>query len=352
MLVLNPAVHNRTKLIVRIFALILPLLMLLPLLSQTAEAKPTTYVITDGDQVVVHTTNETDPHNVLEEAGLTLAAEDTFTTAPGTDETEITVRRNQNITLNYCGEIMEVTSYGETVETMLDRLGLSAYGNHVANVSLYSMTYDGMSITVDDVLQMEQTYTQELPYKTSYIDDPSLPAGEQKVAVEGVAGQVRVTAAVTYKNSVEQSRTVLNETILRQSVDEVILVGSGLEPAAEETTVTIGNGVITTSDGEVLTYTRSEQFITTAYTHTDSGCDMTTATGTTVRVGTVAVDPSVVAYGTRMFIVTNDGQYIYGIGTAEDCGSGVKGHHLDLYFPSYEECVQFGGRKATVYFLD
>lgn len=352
MLVLNPAVHDRTKLIVRIFALLLPLFMLLPVLSQTAEAKQTTYVITDGDQVVVHTTSETDPHNVLEEAGLTLAAEDTFTTAPGADETEITVRRNQNITLNYCGEIMEVTSYGETVETMLDRLGLSAYGNHVADVSLSTMTYDGMSITVDDVLHMEQTYTQEQPYKTSYIDDPSLPAGEQKIVVEGVPGQVRVTASVTYKNSVEQTRTVLNETILRQSVDEVILKGTGDGNAAKTNAPVIGDGVIITADGEILTYTRSEQFITTAYTHTDAGCDKTTATGTTVRVGTVAVDPSVVAYGTRMFIVTNDGEYIYGIGTAEDCGGGVKGHHLDLYFPTYGECVQFGGRKATVYFLD
>ena len=352
MLVLNPSVHRRTKLIVRLFALLLPVLMLLPLLSQTAEAKPTTYVITDGDQVVVHTTNETDPHNVLEEAGLTLAADDTFTTAPGTDETEITVRRNQNITLNYCGEIKEVTSYGETVETMLDRLGLSAYGDHVASVPLNTMTYDGMSITVDDVLQMEQTYTQEQPFKTSYVDDPTLPAGEQKVVVKGVPGQVRITANVTYKNSVEQSRTVLNQTILRQSVDEVILVGSGTDKTNISNTVTIGDGVITTADGEVLTYTRSEQFITTAYTHTDSGCDMITATGTTVRVGTVAVDPTVVPYGTRMFIVTNDGKYIYGIGTAEDCGGGVKGHHLDLYFPSYDECIQFGGRKATVYFLD
>lgn len=352
MLVLNPIVHDRTKLIVRIFALLLPLLMLLPLLSQTAEAKQTTYVITDGDQVVVHTTSETDPHNVLEEAGLTLAADDTFTTAPGTDETEITVRRNQNITLNYCGEMMEVTSYGETVETMLDRLGLSAYGNHVADVSLSTMTYDGMSITVDDVLQMEQTYTQEQPYKTSYVNDPTLPAGEEKVVVEGVPGQVRVTANVTYKNSVEQSRTVLSQTILRQSVDEVILVGTGEGKSSKDSAVTIGDGVIVTADGEVLTYTRSEQFITTAYTHTDAGCDKTTATGTTVRVGTVAVDPSVVPYGTRMFIVTNDGQYIYGIGTAEDCGGGVKGHHLDLYFPTYDECIQFGGRKATVYFLD
>ena len=352
MLVLNPSVHNRTKLIVRIFALILPLFLLVPLLSQTAEAKPTTYVITDGDQVVVHTTNETDPHHVLEEAGLALSADDTFTTAPGTDETEITVRRSQNITLNYCGEVMEVTSYGETLETMLDRLGLSAFGNHVASTALDTITYDGMTVTVDDVLQMEQTYTQELPYKTSYCDDPSLPAGEQKVLVEGASGQLRVTANVTYKNSVEQSRTTLSETVLQQPVDQIVLVGTGESVGTNSNAPAIGDGVIVTADGEILTYTQSEQYKATAYTHTDAGCDMTTATGTTVRKGTVAVDPRVIPYGTRMFIVTNDGSYVYGLATAEDCGGAIKGNRLDLYFPTDGECWQFGVRAATVYFLD
>ena len=77
-----------------------------------------------------------------------------------------------------------------------------------------------------------------------------------------------------------------------------------------------------------------------------------TATGTTVRVGTVAVDPTVIPYGTRMFIVTNDGTYIYGIGTAEDCGGAIVGNELDLYFDTDAECWEFGVKGCTVYFLD
>ena len=78
---------------------------------------------------------------------------------------------------------------------------------------------------------------------------------------------------------------------------------------------------------------------------------MTTATGTTVRVGTVAVDPTVIPYGTRMFIVSNDGNYVYGIGTAEDCGGAIKGNRLDLYYPTDAECFAFGRIGCTVYFL-
>ena len=116
--------------------------------------------------------------------------------------------------------------------------------------------------------------------------------------------------------------------------------------------LTIGDGVIITADGQVLTYSHTDQFLATAYTHTDPGCNMTTSTGTTVRVGTVAVDPRVIPYGTRMFIICNDGTYIYGIGTAEDCGGAIKNKRLDLYFPTDWECVQFGVHTCTVYFLD
>ena len=130
------------------------------------------------------------------------------------------------------------------------------------------------------------------------------------------------------------------------------MVGTGTELDSESNAPAIGDGVIVTADGEILTYSRSEQFTATAYTHTDEGCNMITATGTTVRTGTIAVDPSVIPYGTRMFIVTNDGSYIYGIGTAEDCGGAIKGNRLDLYFSTDAECWQFGVRGCTVYFLD
>ena len=69
------------------------------------------------------------------------------------------------------------------------------------------------------------------------------------------------------------------------------------------------------------------------------------------RVGAIAVDPTVIPYGTRMFIVTNDGEYVYGIATAEDCGGGIKGNHVDLFFNTVEECFQFGVRDCIIYFL-
>lgn len=340
------------KVMVRIFALVLPLLFLLPVLSQTVLAQ-NTYVITDGTEVTVHKTYETDLDEVLDEAGIALGKGDTYIAKEADGVSEITVRRNQNITVYNCGTAVTLTSYGEALGALLQRCNIPTDGNYQVSLPLDTQTYDGMEVAVDCVITMEQTYTQVLPYETTYCYDPNMAEGTQKVMVEGTDGQVCKTANVTYINSQETEREVLTETVVQESVSRIVVVGT----ATQQTPVNpnapaIGNGVIVTSEGEVLTYSHSDQFKTTAYTHTDEGCDMITATGTTVRWGTVAVDPKVIPYGTRMFIVSNDGQYIYGISTAEDCGGGVKGKHIDLYFPTDPECWTYGVRSATVYFLN
>ena len=76
----------------------------------------------------------------------------------------------------------------------------------------------------------------------------------------------------------------------------------------------------------------------TAYCGCEScseGWGSMTATGRTAREGhTVAVDPSVIPYFTQLEI---DGT-VY---TAEDCGGGVNGYHIDVYFDSHAECEAF-----------
>ena len=344
-------VEKRKSLLIRVASMVLPMVILLALLVPTVFAQ-TTYVITDGDQVKVYTTFASNPASVLNQAGFELGEDDTYTTQPGDGVSEITVQRSQLITVNNCGEQIQVSSYGETLEMLLNRLGIPSYGAYSVSLPLDTETYDGMEVTVSCTVEMEQTYTVDIPYESIECFDPSLPEGQREVLVEGVIGQVRKTANVTYVDSKETSHNVISETVIQQPVNEIIMVGTGTEETANSKAPAIGDGVIVTADGEVLTYSRKEQYTATAYTHTDAGCNMTTATGTTVRMGTVAVDPTMIPYGTRMFIVANDGSYIYGIGTAEDCGGAIKGNRLDLYFGTDAECWQFGVRGCTVYFLD
>lgn len=66
-----------------------------------------------------------------------------------------------------------------------------------------------------------------------------------------------------------------------------------------------------------------------------------TATGMPVGWGVVAVDPSVIPLGTKLYIPG------YGQGVAADVGGGIKGAIIDLWMP-YSKCMQWGRRTVTI----
>ena len=256
---------KRKVLLIRTIAILFPLCLIL-LLSQTAFAK-NTYVITDGDRVFTYTTSATDPRQVLGEAGLELDEDDTYTTTEENGTSEITVRRNQTIYINYYGEEMTATSLGETVAELLARLNLSLGANDTISWPLSEDTFDGMRLRVENVIRQDQTYTITIPHETTYCYDPSLPEGMEQVIVEGVDGELLCTATVTYINREEVSRTILSQTVNRSAVEEVIAIGTGLAtaPASDAHMPIITDNMIILPNGEVLTYVATTTGRATAY---------------------------------------------------------------------------------------
>jgi 3D (Asp-Asp-Asp) domain-containing protein len=68
----------------------------------------------------------------------------------------------------------------------------------------------------------------------------------------------------------------------------------------------------------------------------------TTATGIPVGWGVVAVDPSFIPLGTRMFVPG------YGEGVAADTGSAVQGAMIDLWFPTCAQALAWGRQTITI----
>ena len=77
----------------------------------------------------------------------------------------------------------------------------------------------------------------------------------------------------------------------------------------------IGENTITTSNG--TTYTYSQKLTVKATAYSCEGYTGYTYSGTVARVGAIAVDPNYIPLGTKMYIVSNDGQYVYGYCVAE-----------------------------------
>ena len=75
--------------------------------------------------------------------------------------------------------------------------------------------------------------------------------------------------------------------------------------------------------------------------------DTITSTGTVPKAGyTIAVDPSVIPYGTRVYIPEFDKVFV-----AEDCGSAIKGNRIDIFMQREPKCNEWGVRNITIHIL-
>lgn len=341
---------RRRNVFLYIFLIALPLIFLVTMLSQSVFAQ-NTFVITDGDQVIVHTTYASDPASALYEAGVDADPGEYYTTQSEDGVYDITVRRDDSVAVNYCGEHMDILIEDDTVGALLKRAGLAVGEGYVISCDLNAEPVDGMTITVDHIVTMEEVYTVDVPFDTTTVEDPYLLEGDERIITEGVVGQVLYTADVEYRNAEEISRTVKNKEVICQTQKQVVAVGTGEKVGEKAEMPLIGEDVIVLPSGEVLTYYKKDTYKATAYTKYDEGCNDTTACMTKVKWGVVAVDPDVIPYGTRMFIINKSGKFVYGIGTAEDCGGAIQGKRLDLYMPTLSQAFGYGRKDVDVYFL-
>ena len=352
------------------------------LLSQTVFAQ-TSYIITDGDRVTVHRSYSSDPYEVLTEAGIELEEEDTYETGYADGMNQITVRRMQMVTVINRGAQSVIGTYGETVGSLLTRMGITPGTGDTLSCSSETQTYDGMTI---ELVHTETRIEEEdtvVPYPVNYYEDPDLEPDAEIVLVAGQNGLTHVKSEVTYRNGKEVSRVIVQETVKTKPVTQLVIRGvdrtimeQPADPEPTEQSVSSGStssggssssgpstsggsrydgsaetdgNVIMTSSGESYTYVDVMTCSATAYTC--EGYVGHTYSGTLARVGAIAVDPTVIPLGTKMYVVSNDGQYVYGYCVAEDIGGGIKGNKIDLYFDTYAECWDFGVRMCTVYIL-
>ncbi len=105
--------------------------------------------------------------------------------------------------------------------------------------------------------------------------------------------------------------------------------------------ITAGNKVIDASNIDESN-TVSLDVKATAYAG-----DTITSTGTVPTEGTtIAVDPSVIPYGSKVYIPEFDKVF-----TAEDCGSAIKGNRIDIFMESEAKCNEWGVKNITIYML-
>lgn len=86
--------------------------------------------------------------------------------------------------------------------------------------------------------------------------------------------------------------------------------------------------------------------VATGYSPQEPGLSDHTATGLKAQHGVVAVDPTVIPLGTRLYV---EG---YGNAIAGDTGGAIKGNRIDLCFDTLAECNAYGKRTVRVEILE
>ena len=262
-------------------------------------------------------------------------------------------------TIHVDGQTYTVDTYNKSEEELNQLFGFTLenqdYTEQVANEYGYDLYVNRLTVenTTEEV---------EIPYETVRVADDSMKKGDEEVTTQGQNGVQLDTYEVRTLNG-ETTTTLISSEITTEPVNEVITYGtkepgkatgfsnhgSSLDLTSETITyVDSDSKTFTTSSGD--TYSYSQALSCTGYAYCQPGG--VTATGTAARQGAIAVDPSVIPLGSRLFVIASDGSVVYGFATAEDTGGNINGHTVDLYYNSDSLCRSFGRRNVTVYVLD
>ena len=271
--------------------------------------------------------------------------------ASGSKGYDIRLDAKLDVTIRHDGETLTTISKKESISALLTRMGITLSPLEMVTVDLSDQA---LVLTVAEDITYYDEVREAVAFNTVRVANPELPKGTERVVQEGADGVRTSIYEVVWSNGMRISRQFVEE-LDSTAVDQIVEYGTSAETAERTDRIANvrknadGSGTLVFESGATLNFSQAKSMTATAYTAGHGGADYTTATGTFVEVGTVAVDKKVIPLGTRMYIVTNDG-IVYGMSVARD--TGVKGNKVDLYYNTYRECIEFGRRSCTVYILE
>lgn len=311
-------------------------------------ASPNDVTIVDsGSAPVQIKTTDTNVGKILSKQGIILNEGDRVNyelTDNVNDNAVIRIKRAISVDIYHMGKTRSYLTTETNVAKILQENGISVTEDCTVVPGVDEDVADGDIITVIARDTHDVTVQEEVDYAVIENENSDLAPGERVVVQRGEKGVKEYTYQIRYQDGTEIDRILVDEAVLSEPIDEIVECGPesvwelGVIPASRPTN-----------------YSRMETFTATAYdaSPADNGkWAGKTSTGMPLTYGVVAVDPKVIPYGTKMYIESADGQYVYGYAIAGDCGGAIKGKKVDLFFESRSTCYQFGRRAVNIYFLD
>ncbi len=266
------------------------------------------------------------------------------------------------VTLIADGEKRKFKVNSGTVGDILSKAGLKTEEFDLLSHKKTDALKPGMVIRLERVTFEVETRTVSTKYKTKKKKSGELYLGEMYLEKEGKQGEREDTYVKMLVDGEERDETLLFSRTVKEPVTETILVGTKKRVIKKDSVGASGStGVRAISElpakirfeldenGKPTKY--KQKIVGSATAYYGGGI---TSTGQYAMPGRVAVDPREIPYGSKMYIVSTDGRYIYGYCEASDTGGFIYNSStvVDLYFNTYSECVGFGRRNVEIYVLE
>ncbi|MDX6692903.1 MAG: hypothetical protein QOF02_506 [Blastocatellia bacterium] len=164
-----------------------------------------------------------------------------------------------------------------------------------------------------------------------------------------VSGSAAIAAALLVVSLGFSAKPLVAETLLAQQAtartqeqETKPATPSTQQPAQEDKTLVAEDHAAKAPAMEVnaAALTAPLVYNATAYSRPGRG-----ASGMGVRAGTIAADPHVLPFGTRVRL--DAGPYS-GVYVVTDSGSAIKGRKIDVWIPSFREACRFGRRNVKL----
>ena len=243
------------------------------------------------------------------------------------------------------GEAIESTTSGITVAELLESEGIILSENDELSVPADTVINSNMEIVVDRVVYIETEKVTPIDYETVYEESSLYEIGHEFVSREGELGTISTTYYEKLVNGEVVSSVVTGTTTINP-VSEVITVGTALnEPYSKR----IGDFEL--QNGVPTEYAYIVSGKVTAYTAPEGAG---TYSGRTLGVGTVAVNPDIIPFGSELYICSKDGTHVYGYAIAADTGDlteVVADVFMGVTSEHYGDACRWGAQFCDVYVL-
>ncbi len=263
------------------------------------------------------------------------------------DGMKIVVTRRCSVNIEADGKTVGAVVGEGSVSRALSEAGVALGPEDTTDVAAGAAVTEGMTIRVGRVTYKEITATQPVAFPTVTKKDNSMAAGAKAVKAEGQNGLKTIVTRQKLCNGNIVQTSVVKTEITKQPVAKVVAVGTKTLGSAYASVRS--DGTLVDQNGSTVSYRKVYTGRCSAYS-----CGTYTSTGQRARFGLVAVNPSIIPYGSRLYICSPSGKVVYGYAVAADTGGAALSGRIvaDLYYPSESQCEDFGCRTMNVYVLN